>query len=150
VYRSPTIGPRLRAIAALATARAHDCEYCISHMTASGLKAGMTFQELSCVAPGRMSDAREATVVEFADALTRNSAGVTDALLERMREYFTEPELVNLTVVVGLYALTGRFLKAMRIDVDKELLSVSPDSGVKAKDDDASVGLMGLRPGGLT
>jgi uncharacterized peroxidase-related enzyme len=122
IYSSPVIGPRLRAITALATARAHDCNYCISHMSASALKAGMTPQEIDGTTPSAdvLSD-REQLAIEFADVLTRNASGVSDALLTRMKAAFTDPELVNIALVVGLYNLTGRFLKALRIDTEEAL-----------------------------
>ncbi|MFZ1010697.1 MAG: carboxymuconolactone decarboxylase family protein [Candidatus Sulfotelmatobacter sp.] len=122
IYESPAIGPRLRAIAALATARAHDCNYCVSHMSASALKAGMTPAEIAATGPnGRLAEEKELLAVEFAHALTRNTSGVSDEMLRKLKAYFTDAELVNLTLVVGLYNLTGRLLTALRIDVEDAL-----------------------------
>jgi len=122
IYESPVIGSRLRAIAALATARAHDCNYCVSHMSASALKAGMTPAEIAATSPDcRPTDEKEILAVEFAHALTRDSSGVSDEMLRKLKERFTDAELVNLALVVGLYNLTGRLLKALRIDVEAVL-----------------------------
>lgn len=121
VYTSPVISARHRAIAALATAQAHDCKYCVSHMSASALRAGMTGNEIAATTPSSsegLYDEKERLIVEYATTLTRDTDGVTDEMLERMKQHFTDAELVNLTLVVGLYNLTGRFLKALRVDVE--------------------------------
>jgi uncharacterized peroxidase-related enzyme len=121
VYTSPVIGPRYRAIAALATARAHDCQYCVSHMSASAMKAGMTGLEIaatSFVGRDSLPDEKEKLIVEYATTLTKDAGGVTDEMRNRLKQHFTDAELVNLTLVIGLYNLTGRFLKALDVEVE--------------------------------
>src|ERR1700753_4185393 len=49
VYRSPGIGPRLRALAALGTAKAQECTYCVAHMTASARRAGIAEDQIAVV-----------------------------------------------------------------------------------------------------
>ena len=66
----------------------------------------------------RFAVKRERCIVEYASTLTKDSGGVTDELLQKMKNCFTDAELVNLTMVIGLYNLTGRFLKALRIDIE--------------------------------
>jgi alkylhydroperoxidase family enzyme len=46
--------------------------------------------------------------------MSRDSSGVSDEMLRKLKDHFTDAELVNLTFVVGLYNLTGRLLKALR------------------------------------
>ncbi|MFD0391942.1 carboxymuconolactone decarboxylase family protein [Streptomyces nogalater] len=62
VYSSPVIGSRLRALAALGTAKAQECTYCIAHMSASARRAGMDENEIRAigdsVAQQRMFDPR--------------------------------------------------------------------------------------------
>ena len=121
IYVSDAIGPRYRALAALGTAKAHDCQYCIAHMSVTARKAGLTEAEIDAAGrpdDNRTLDERERCIVEYASTLTKDSGGVTDELLQKMKNCFTDAELVNLTMVIGLYNLTGRFLKALRIDIE--------------------------------
>lgn len=122
VYRSPTIGPRLRALAALGTAKAQDCTYCVAHMTASARRAGLVEEEIVTVgdAAGERAvfDRPEAVVLELADTLTRDPDGVTEELRERLAAAFRPEEIVNIVLAVGMYNLTSRFLKALSIEVE--------------------------------
>ena len=121
IYTSPVISARDRAIAALATARSHNCNYCVSHMSASAMKAGLTGVEIGATTfEGRdaLNSEREKLIVEYATTLTKDTGGVTDELRTRLKNQFTDAELVNLTLVIGLYNLTGRFLRALNIEVE--------------------------------
>jgi uncharacterized peroxidase-related enzyme len=122
VYRSPTIGPRLRALAALGTAKAQNCTYCMAHMTESGRRAGLDEAELCVIgdAAGERAvfERREALILEVADALTQDSNGVTQDMRERLTAEFGPDEIVNIVLAIGMYNLTSRFLKALSIDVE--------------------------------
>jgi uncharacterized peroxidase-related enzyme len=126
LYISPSIGPRYRALAALGTAKAHDCKYCISHMSVSALKVGLTKHEIGAIGLSnscQVLDEKEQLIVEYASVLTKDSGGVADELLARLKERFNDAELVNLTLLIGLYNLTGRFLKALRIDIEDVMVA---------------------------
>lgn len=121
IYTSPVISARDRAIAALATARSHNCNYCVSHMSASAMKAGMSGLEIAATTLAgcdALPNEREKLIVEYATTLTKDTGGVTDELRTRLNSQFSDAELVNLTLVIGLYNLTGRFLRALDIDVE--------------------------------
>jgi len=130
VYRSPTIGPRLRALAALGTAKAQDCTYCVAHMTESARRAGIGEIEIGAV--GSLADERavfadrDALILEVADALTRDPDGVTGELRDRLTAEFTPEEMVNIVLAVGMYNLTSRFLKALSIDVEAIFTDAAP------------------------
>ena len=121
IYTSPVISARDRAIAALATARSHNCNYCVSHMSASAMKAGMSGLEIAATTLAgcdALPSERDKLIVEYATTLTKDTGGVTDELRTRLKSEFSDAELVNLTLVIGLYNLTGRFLRALNIEVE--------------------------------
>jgi uncharacterized peroxidase-related enzyme len=122
VYDSPTIGPRLRALAALGTARAQDCAYCVAHMTASAQRAGVGGDEIraigNAVSERQIFGDREALILELANNLTTDPDGTTDDMRSRLRAEFSEGEIVNIVLAIGMYNLTSRFLKALAIDVE--------------------------------
>lgn len=122
VYRSPAIGERWRALAALGTAKAQQCTYCVAHMSASARRAGLGEPEIGAVGDAVVEksvfDAKEALILEVAEALTRDPDGVGDDLRSRLREQFGEGEIVNIVLAIGMYNLTSRFLKALSIDVE--------------------------------
>jgi uncharacterized peroxidase-related enzyme len=123
VYRSPAIGARLRALAALGTAKAQQCTYCMAHMTASARQAGLSEEEIGAIGVDSAAfAAREALVLEVAEELTRDPDGVTDDLRARLRASFDDSEIVNIILAVGMYNLTSRFLKALSIEVEDVLV----------------------------
>lgn len=129
IYSSPTIGARLRALSALGTAKAQECNYCVAHMTASAQRAGLDDREIlaigNAVAEPDMFDQREALVLELAEALTQDPDGTTDDLRARLKETFTDSEIVNIVLAIGMYNLTSRFLKALSINVEEIFDSAS-------------------------
>lgn len=134
VYRSPTIGARLRALAALGTARSLECSYCVAHMTRSGRRAGLVDGELdaigSATAERETFDPREALILEVAAALTQDPDGVTEDMRARLSAQFAPAEIVNILMAIGLYNLTSRLLKSMQIRVEDVLLvGAEPSTG---------------------
>ncbi|CAA9249458.1 MAG: hypothetical protein AVDCRST_MAG41-2002 [uncultured Corynebacteriales bacterium] len=128
VYRSPVIGGRLRALAALGTARSLECTYCVAHMTRSARRAGLVDTELDAIgdpdAEQSVFDPREALILEVADALTQDPDGVTDDMRTELAAAFTPGEVVNIVLAIGMYNLTSRVLKALQIPVEDVLVAV--------------------------
>ena len=58
----------------------------------------------------------ERLVLEYADAMTRTPVEVPDALFTRLREQFTEPELVELTSAIAWENYRARFDHAFGIE----------------------------------
>ncbi len=128
IYKSPYIDRRKRAILALGTAFTQDCEYCFGPMQQSALHAGLTMDEIDYLAAGNLDifPAEERALFEYSKALTIDPSIVPAELTERMLEHFNDKELVNITLGVGMYNLTSRFLKGLQIDpdVDATVLNV--------------------------
>jgi alkylhydroperoxidase family enzyme len=60
--------------------------------------------------------ALERLVLEYADAMTRTPVEVSDALFARLRERFSEPELVELTSAIAWENYRARFDHAFGIE----------------------------------
>ena len=122
VYKSPTIGPKLRALAALGTAKAQDCTYCVAHMSASAHRAGFGGEEISAVGDAarerHVFDEREALILKLASNLTKDPDGTSDEMRTHLRAEFSESEIVNIVLAIGMYNLTSRFLKALDIELE--------------------------------
>lgn len=86
------------------------------------LKAGLSEEKLAVLGqdplPGIFS-AKEALVLDYCDAMTKSIA-VDDALFERMRSAFSEPEIVELTTTIAAYNMVSRILVALEISPEDE------------------------------
>jgi alkylhydroperoxidase family enzyme len=85
---------------------------------AVGVKAGVPAEQLADVLTYQQSphfSERERAALEFCERVTRDDLEMSDACLERLREHFTEPEVVELTFIVGYQTFASKFAKALRL-----------------------------------
>jgi len=80
------------------------CAYCLDMHTKDARTAGETEQRLYALSTWRETPFftdRERAALEWTEAVTQISSNhVSDALYERVRQYFSEKELVDLTMAV--------------------------------------------------
>ena len=85
---------------------------------AVGVTAGVPREKLDALPHYQQSDRftpREQAALEYAERITREDQEVTDACLERLREHYTEAEVVELTFIVGFQTFASKFAKAFRL-----------------------------------
>jgi alkylhydroperoxidase family enzyme len=85
---------------------------------AVGVKAGIPAETLAAVLDYRGNPRfteREQAALEFCERTTRDDLEMTDACLARVREHFTEPEVVELAFVAGFQIFASKFAKAFRL-----------------------------------
>ena len=59
---------------------------------------------------------RETVALEYAEQVTRASADVSDALFDRLRPHFTEPEIVELTATIAMENFRSKFNAPLQIE----------------------------------
>lgn len=82
------------------------------------MKAGIPEPKLAALASGATSPEfteREQAALEFATQLVREDRDVSDACFARLRRHFTEPEIVELTFIVGYQTFASKFAKAFQL-----------------------------------
>ena len=102
----------LRWLAVQATSAAIGCSWCIDYGYYESVTAGMDPQKVRDVPRWRDSDVyddRERLVLEYAEAVNSTPAAVTDDLAARLREHFSEKEIVELAGWVALENMRSRF-----------------------------------------
>jgi alkylhydroperoxidase family enzyme len=85
---------------------------------AVGARAGIPSEKLDDLLRYRESNqftAREHAALEYAERITRDDLEVTDACMTRLREHFTEAEVVELTFIVGFQTFASKFAKAFNL-----------------------------------
>ena len=85
---------------------------------AVGARAGIPREKLDDLLRYRQSDrftVRERAALEYAEAITRDAQEVADACVARLREHFSEAEVVELTFIVGFQTFASKFAKALRL-----------------------------------
>lgn len=111
------LSDRIRDLTILQVARLNRCAYLwhvhLDHALASGLDRDSLYR-LDAPDPAHFG-ARDRAVLAYARAMTIDIA-VPDAIFAEARRHFSEPELVELTAVIGFYNMNTRMLVAFGID----------------------------------
>ncbi len=104
---------------ALAVAEENACQYCVSAHTAIGRKVGLDAAEIAAARTGTSADAKAAAAVAFAKALAEHDGQVTAAEVEAVRQAgYSDGEIVEIIVNVGLNTLTNILGKATQVEID--------------------------------
>lgn len=72
--------------------------------------------------------ARQKTAVLWADHMTRNTARSRNDVFEQVKAQFSEPEILELTLVCGLFNMINRIADSLHLDItehDVELIKGS-------------------------
>jgi alkylhydroperoxidase family enzyme len=85
---------------------------------AVGAKQGIPLEKLGALSEYSISKrftARERAALAYSEAIVREDREVTDACVARLREHFSEAEVVELTFIVGYQTFASKFAKAFRL-----------------------------------
>jgi len=91
------------------------------HVPKLALAEGLTLAECEALKDWQGSNLfneRDRVVLAYADAMTRD-VEVPDAVFEPLREYFDDRRIVELTVLIGTYAMHVRVFEALKLDPER-------------------------------
>jgi uncharacterized peroxidase-related enzyme len=100
------------------TSKLNACEYCISHhaprLRVEGLSAAAVEQLPQAEHPE--FDAVDRLVIEYAVAVTQAPGRIAEALFARLRQHFSDSQIVELTLRIALCGAYNRLSEALQID----------------------------------
>ena len=85
---------------------------------AVGVKQGVPAEKLTDVLTYRESphfDERERAAMEFCERTIRDDLDMSDECLMRLREHFSQAEIVELTFIIGYQTFASKFSKALKL-----------------------------------
>ncbi|HTW42808.1 MAG TPA: carboxymuconolactone decarboxylase family protein [Solirubrobacteraceae bacterium] len=136
---------RLKVLAETKAAALVNCEFCCDIASSIAREAGITEQQLLALPRYRESGEfceLERLVLDYAVAMTRTPARVSDELFAALREHFDERQLVELTNVIALENMRARFNSAFAMTpagFSEGMVCVPPERAEAAEDAPASV-----------
>jgi len=108
-------------LAIVAVSKLNECHYCVAHhkplLMVEGLSAAGADSILEFAAHPEL-DAIDKLVVEYTIAVTNAPQRIRDAVFDRLREHFTEAQVVELTLRIALCGFFNRFNDALMIDAE--------------------------------
>ncbi len=119
VESSHLVDDRLKALGELKAAALVGCEWCMDYGSDLSVRHGVPEQQLRDLPRYRDSGAfseLEAAVLDYATAITRTPAEVTDEQFDRLRRDFTDAQIVELSTAIAIENFRGRFNHALGMD----------------------------------
>ena len=119
VYGKSILPAAEREVARYRIAQLNACNACSTFRAPSVVAAGVTEDLYAHVEefatwPG-YSD-RQRLAIEYAERFATDHQGIDDDLFARLRAAFTDEEILDLTMCVGVYVGLGRSLEVLGID----------------------------------
>ena len=114
---------RTKEIVILRTSALMRCRYCVESHTPVALDSGLSNQQVHALRDeGLLTEAfdddRERVLIEWTDAVAVGPGLVADALSDRVARTFSEAEIVELTLLVGVTLLLNRYATSLGLPVD--------------------------------
>ncbi len=115
--RDALISPRHLEIALLTASRAHACHYCITlhepKLAAQGISQEAIEHLLDDQVPGL--DAQDLLVRDYSRLVTLTPDRISQDVHARLREYYSEEQVVELTIRIALCSFFKRFNEALQV-----------------------------------
>jgi alkylhydroperoxidase family enzyme len=129
VYSQSALPARVREAARMRIAQINDCAVCrgwrIPELAEQGVDEEL-YAHVDDPDRGAYSD-QERLAIEFAERYALDHRSLDDAFFARLREQFTDPEILDLAICVGNWLAFGRL--TMVLDLD-EACAVRPRATV--------------------
>ena len=91
-----------------------------AHVPAFAVREGLTLEQCAALVEWRDStlfNAQHRAALDYTDAMTRDIQ-VPAPIFAELKEYFSERQIVELTVLIGTYNMHTRVLQALEIDAE--------------------------------
>lgn len=117
-YRASRLPAREREAARLRLAQLNDCTICRDFRAGSARAGGATDELYAHVDAPDEGDytLRERLAIEFAERFALEHLGMDDEFFTRLRDAFTDAEIVDLAVCCGAFLGLGRVLAVLGIE----------------------------------
>ncbi len=118
-----TLPKRYLELAIVAVSQVNACDYCVAHhkpfLAVEGISAAGADRVLDYVDHPEL-DAVDRLVVEYAIAAWNDPHRLRDGLFDRLRQHFSEAQIVELTLRITLCGFFNKFNDALRIEEEDE------------------------------
>jgi AhpD family alkylhydroperoxidase len=114
--RGSPLDPVLRSLVTVRVSQMNWCRFCVDINSATLAKRAGSMAKVEALEGWRESallDAKEKAALEYAEAMTDSSRRVTDELVSRLREFFDEDQIIELTGLIAFQNLSSKFNSAL-------------------------------------
>ena len=114
---------RTKEIVIVRTSALMRCRYCIESHTPVALDSGLSHAQVHALRDEEQvasvfGDERDLVLIEWTDAVASGPGPVPEAAARRAAAWFSEAEIVELTLLVGVTLLLNRYATSLALPVD--------------------------------
>ena len=104
----------------LRTSLLNGCHYCTQHHIQSGKRGGLTLDEMKLLKEGNYSSfaEKERVALRYTEKLARKPDSATDADFTELKKHFSDEQIVDLHMLIGLANLTNRVTGPLDLPVE--------------------------------
>ena len=116
--KSSPLSPVLRSLVTVRVSQINWCRFCVDINSATLAKRSGSMEKVENLAQWRESDLFdeiEKIVLEYTEAVTYSDQQVTDELIQRLKNFFDEDSIVELTGLIAFQNLSSKFNSALDV-----------------------------------
>jgi uncharacterized peroxidase-related enzyme len=121
VQQPEELDPKLKERIILRVSKLNRSAYCCHAHEQISAKMGFTPNEIAEMnepASASISDAEKAAL-NYAEALTVNPGSIPDKIFDELRKYYSDSQVVEITMIAALYNMINRFNEALKLDPEE-------------------------------
>lgn len=118
--KSSPISPVLRSLVTVRVSQINTCSFCVDINSATLAIRSGSMEKVDTLAKWKESDLfdeKERVVLEYAEAVTFSDQQVTDEMVTRLKEFFDEDGIVELTGLIAFQNLSSKFNSALDVPI---------------------------------
>jgi AhpD family alkylhydroperoxidase len=115
---SSPIAPALRSLLTVRVSQVNRCRFCVDINAATLIRRGVPLEKIAMLDRWRQSelfDACERAVLEYAECMTDPRRHVSDDAVTRLRDYFDDDGIVELTALIAFQNMASKFNAALDV-----------------------------------
>jgi AhpD family alkylhydroperoxidase len=125
VFGPTALPARTKELVIVRTSALLACRYCVEAHSVVALDAGLTPDEVRALrrtgdGPGLPEEPAEAALLAWVDAVAGGTGPVEPELRHALADHFTDPEVVEITLLVGVTLMLNRFCTALDLPTSTE------------------------------
>ena len=116
--KSSPLSPVLRSLVTVRVSQINWCRFCVDINSATLAKRSGSMEKVENLAHWKESDLfdeKEKVVLEYTEAVTYSDQQVTDNLMVRLRNFFDDDGIVELTGLIAFQNLSSKFNSALDV-----------------------------------
>jgi AhpD family alkylhydroperoxidase len=119
----------VKELVILESSRANACQFCTESHVALIRRLGIAAEPLDALDDPAARTAREQLALEYTRAAMRDSNRVPDAMFARLRQVFTDPEIVELTFLIGFINMLNLFNNCLHVRYHDDYVALDGTAG---------------------